>query len=325
MPEVQQTFYSRLFHKRCLRRYSVSQYWRAISVLVNFAGNPVRMEFGRIPLRLQTVGLRSMLRPRFCYFHPPKIEQKDKQMKFTAFSKAILGLLLVSSGGALFASDIDELRERAKAMQTKAALLAEQGNKEEAHEIEKESSKLLEMAERLEAKSNGRPEKEVGFGIDKETTNLKDRLQDLLNKERTMREEQAPESDLLKVRGEIADIERELHKIQSQHAKQGEHRPEFRAQIEKLDRAGQRLHHLRVAAEHLKLAEEHDLAHKLMTKAEDIERDVHAAKLRLAAEMHADSEHHEAGSPDRVAKLKEENERLRAELQELKQNADKRQ
>ena len=182
-------------------------------------------------------------------------------MKFTAFSKVILGLLLVSRGGILFASDIDELRERAKAMQTKAALLAEQGNKEEAHEIEKESTKLLEMAERLEAKSNGRPEKEVGFGIDKETTNLKDRLQDLLNNERTMREEQAAESDLLKVRVEIADIE----------------------------------------------------------------RDVHAAKLRLSAETHADSKHNEAGDPDLVAKLKKENERLRAELRELKQNADKRQ
>jgi hypothetical protein len=237
----------------------------------------------------------------------------------------ILGLLLVSSGGALFASDIDELRERAKAMQTKAALLAEQGNKEEALRIEKESTKLLEMAERLQAKSSEQREKQVSLGIDSETLHLKDRLQDLLNNERTMREEQAAESELLKVRGEIADIERELHKIRSQHAEKGEHPPEFRAQIEKLERAGRRLHHLRVAAEHLKLAEEHDLAHKLMEKAEVIERDVHAAKLRLAAEMHADSEHHEAGSPDLVAKLKEENERLRAELRELKQNSDKRQ
>jgi hypothetical protein len=84
------------------------------------------------------------------------------------------------------------------------------------------------------------------------------------------------------------------------------------------------LHHLRVAAEHLKFAEEHDLAHKLMTKAEDIERDLHAAKLRLAAEMHAESENHNADRPDLVAKLKEENELLRAELRELKQNADKR-
>jgi hypothetical protein len=50
-----------------------------------------------------------------------------------------------------------------------------------------------------------------------------------------------------------------------------------------------------------------------------------AGKLRLSAEMHADSKHHQAGDPDLVAKLKKENERLRAELQELKQNADKRQ
>ncbi|MCY2982377.1 MAG: hypothetical protein NTY15_01930 [Planctomycetota bacterium] len=245
-------------------------------------------------------------------------------MNVTAYSKVIFGLVLCVSGGALFASDVDELRERAKVMRSKAAHLAEQGNKDQAHEIEKESTKLLEMAERLEAKSKGRPEKQVGFGIDKERLILKDRQQDLLNKARIMRDERAPESELMKVREEIAEIERALNKIQAQHAERGEHRPEFRAQIEKLERVGQRLHHLRVAAEHLKLAEEHDMAHNLMEKAADIERDVHAAKLRLAAEMHENSEHHRADRPDLVAKLKEENERLRAELRELKRNSDKR-
>ena len=34
--------------------------------------------------------------------------------------------------------------------------------------------------------SNGRPGKQVGYGIDKEGLNLKDRLHDLLNKERIM-------------------------------------------------------------------------------------------------------------------------------------------
>lgn len=246
-------------------------------------------------------------------------------MNVPAYSKVICGLMLFVSGGALFASEGDELRERAEAMRSKAAHLAEQGNKDQARAIEEESTKLLETAERIEAKSSGRPEKQVGFGTVKKTLKLRDRLQDLLNKERIMRDERAPDSELMKVRGEIANIERSLNKIQAQHAEKDDHRPEFRAQIEKLERVGQRLHHLRVAAEHLKLAEEHDLAHKLMEKAEDIERDVHAAKLRLAAEMHADSEHHEAGSPDLVAKLKEENERLRAELRELRQNSDKRQ
>ncbi len=39
--------------------------------------------------------------------------------------------------------------------------------------------------------------------------------------------------------------------------------------------------------------------------------------------MHADSAHHGADRPDLVVKLKEENERLRAELRELKQNTTK--
>jgi hypothetical protein len=245
-------------------------------------------------------------------------------MKLTAFSKVIFGLLLFSSVGTLFAFDVDELRERAKAMRTQASLLAEQGNKEQAQHLVNESTKLLEMAEGLQSKSSDRREKEVSLGIDKETLHLKERLHDLRNKKRIMHEEQASESELMKVHGEIADIERALNKIRAQHAERVEHRPEFRAQVEKLEKVGQRLHHLRVAAEQLKFAEEHELAHQIMEKAVDIERDVQAAKKRLAAEMHADSEHHQAVRQDFVAKLKEENERLRAELRELKQNADKR-
>jgi hypothetical protein len=244
-------------------------------------------------------------------------------MKFTAFTKVIFGLLLVSSGGSIFASEVDELRERAIAMRTKAALLAEQGKKDQAQRVKEEAGELLEMAERLEKNSGGRREKEIGLSIDREVFQLKDRLQDLLNKERIMRDAHAADSELAKVRGEIAEVERALHKFKAQHAGRTEHRPEFRAQIEKLEKVGQRLHHLRVAAEHLKLAEEHDLAHKLMTKAEDIERDVHEAKKRLAAEMHGDSEHHDADRKNDIAKLKEENERLRAEIRELKQNTNK--
>lgn len=246
-------------------------------------------------------------------------------MKFTAFPKVIFALLLVSSGGTLFASEVDELRERAKAMQTKAALLAEQGNKDQAQRIQDEAAKLLELAKQLETNPSGMQEKGFALSIDKEAFQLKDRLQDLLNKERIMRDEHASESELMNVRGEIADIERALKKIQDQHAEKGGHRSEFRAQVvEKLERVGRRLHHLRVAAEHLKFAEEHDLAHKLMTKAQDIERDLHAAKKRLAAEMQPELEQRNADRPELVTQLKEENERLRAELRELKQSVDRR-
>ncbi len=245
-------------------------------------------------------------------------------MKFTAFTKVIFALLLFSSSGTLFASEVDELRERAKALRTKAAILTEQGNKDQAQRIQEEAAKLLEMAEQLKTNSGGRREKEIGPSIDKEAFQLKDRLQDLLNKERIMRNEHAADSELARVRGEIAKIERALHKMQTQHAERSGHRPEFRAQIEKLERVGQHMHHLRVAAENLKLAEEHDLAYKLMTKAEDIERDLHAAKKRLAAEMQPQLDHIKVDRPDLVSQLKEENERLRAELRELKQNLDKR-
>ena len=244
-------------------------------------------------------------------------------MKRIAFPFVMLGLFLFSNVGSIFASDIDELRDRAKAMRAKAVLLLEQGNKEHARRIEMEAEELLEIAERLEASTNGKIGKDAGPNIDREAFQLKDRLQDLLHKERSMRDGNAAGSDLQRVREEISEIERSLQKIHRQHPDKAENRPEFRAQIAKLEKAGQRIHQLRVAAEHLKLADEHDLAHKVMEKAETIERDVQAAKWRLAAEMNPELDQNK-GKPDVVAQLKDENERLKNELRELKQNFDKR-
>lgn len=244
-------------------------------------------------------------------------------MKRIAFPIVILALFLFSNIGSIFASDVDELRDRAKAMRAKAAVLAEQGSKEQARRIEMEAEELLEIAERLEVSTNGKLGKDAGPNIDREAFQLKDRLQDLLHKERSLRDGNAAGSDLQRVSEEISDIERSLQKIHRQHPDKAENRPEFRAQIAKLEKAGRRIHQLRVAAEHLKLAEEHDLAHKAMEKAEIIERDVHEAKRRLAAEMHPELDQNK-GKPDLVAQLKEENERLKNELRELKQNFDKR-
>jgi DNA repair exonuclease SbcCD ATPase subunit len=250
------------------------------------------------------------------------MEQGNKRMKRLAFPSVILGLFLFGSTGSIVASDADELRDRAKAMRAKAALLMEQGNKDLARRIEMESEELLEIAERLQAKPNAKLAKDIGPSVDKEVFQLKDRLQDLLHKERSIRENRGNESDLHRVREEIAEIERSLQKIHRQHPDKAENRPEFRAEIAKLEKAGQRMHHLRVAAEHLKLAEEHDLAHKMMEQAESIERDVHAAKRRLAAEMHSETEQNK-DRPDVIAQLKEENERLKNSLRELKQRFDK--
>ena len=238
-------------------------------------------------------------------------------MQRTILSGMILGLLLLC-GGVVLASEADELRERAKAMRKEASVLAERGNKEQAERLEKESVKLLEAAERMELKNKGSGEP----GIDKEVRHLKDRLQDLLAKEKKMREANAPEKELAAVREQIAGTERELHTIHAHHAGKGKLPPEFHAHAEKLETASRRIHHLRVAAENLKMAEAHDLAHQLMEKAEAMEREVQEGKKRLAAEMQ--KAHGGEHGPDVVRELKEEIERLRAEVKELRQKVEKR-
>ena len=86
-----------------------------------------------------------------------------------AFPVVMLGLFLFSNIGSIFASDIDELRDRAKALRAKAAVLAEQGNKEHARRIEMEAEELLEIAERLEASTTGKLGKDVGPNIERST------------------------------------------------------------------------------------------------------------------------------------------------------------
>ena len=158
--------------------------------------------------------------------------------------------------------------------------------------------------------------------VDREVRYLKERLQDLLAKEKAMREADAPENELSEVREQIAGTERELHAIHAHHPGHSRLPAEFQAQAEKLAVATRRIHHIRVAAENLKIAEAHDLAHQLMEKAEAMEREVQEGKKRLASEMQKshDGEH----EPNGVRELKEEMERLRAEVRELRQAIEKR-
>ncbi len=242
-------------------------------------------------------------------------------MQRTTLSGMILGLLLFCCGGVLLASEADELRERAKALRKKASISTEQGKPDQAERLERESGELLEAAERLELKAKGRGEKGDRPGINKEVHHLKERLQDLRAKEQKMREANSPEQELAELREQISGTERKLKQIHAHHAKQGEHQPEFHKQAEKLEIAGWRIHHLRVAAQNLKMAEEHDLAHKLMEQAEAMERDVQQAKQSLAAEA---QERHGEHGPDVVRELKDEIQRLRAEVKELSQKVEKR-
>jgi hypothetical protein len=191
----------------------------------------------------------------------------------------ILGLLLSCSSGVVRASQVDELREKAKAMRKEASALAEKGDKEQAEKLEKESVKLLEAAERMEQKNKERGEKRDRPDIDKEVRHLKDRLK-------------------------------------------AELPPEYRPQAERLEAVARRIHHIRVAAENLKLAEAHDLAHQLMEKAEVMERELRDGRQRLAAEMQKRQDVHD--SPEIGRDLRAENQRLRSEIKELRQKVENR-
>ena len=243
-------------------------------------------------------------------------------MQRITLSGMILGLLLSCFSGVVRASQVDELREKAKALRKEASALAEKGNKEQAERLEKESAKLLEAAERMGRKDKERGEKRDRPDIDKEVRHLKDRLNDLTAKERKMKESQAPKQELAEVREQISGTERELHMIHLRHAGKAELPPEYRPQAERLEAVARRIHHIRVAAENLKLAEAHDLAHQLMEKAEVMERELQDGKQRLAAEMQKLQGVNDG--PEIVRDLRAENERLRSEIKELRQKVENR-
>lgn len=247
-------------------------------------------------------------------------------MSHPMLSRMILGLALLG-GGALWASESDELRARARAMRKEAAVLAERGDKDKAERLEREAVQLIETAERMEMKARERGDKaERGDrpGNDLDVQRLKERLQDLLAKEKAMRKAQAPEKELAAIKEQIAGTEQKLKSVQSRQPGPGPGKipPQFQAQAEKLASASRSIHHLRVAAENLKMAEAHDLARQLMDKSAAMERELEEAKKQLAAEIQK-TQGADRGS-EAIRELKQENERLRAEIRELRQKLEKR-
>ena len=142
-------------------------------------------------------------------------------------------------------------------------------------------------------------------------------------KERQLRDTNAPEQQLTDVRAEISEIEHNLRAMHSKHPDQVNHREyqgvhrEFRQQAEKLEAASRRIHHIRVAAENLKQAEIHDVAHQLMETTENMEQDVKRARQQLAKEMHKANAQPREHGPDAIQELRNENERLKQMIKEL--------
>lgn len=248
-------------------------------------------------------------------------------MRCTVLSGWILGLFLFCFNHVLVASEADELRERAKAM------------RKEAERLEQGAADLLEAAERMEPNAKeprrleDRPSIYQEQYLEMQKGQLpnfivqylkmhKGRLQNLTAQYLKMQKANASEQELDDVREQIAEVNREIRLISARHAEPTE-RPEIRQQVKKLEIAGRRIHQMRVAAKHLQAAELPDHAHEVMKKADAMERDVLAAKQRLAAEIHEAHGHREDQVPRVVIELREEIERLRSEVKELSERVEK--
>ena len=145
-----------------------------------------------------------------------------------------------------------------------------------------------------------------------------------------MKEAGAPERDLAENRERIAKIEREFNGLRAAFQRQVEGRKRLGPQPEmmaKLEEAGRRIKHLRIAAENLHAAGAPDLAEQIMEKAEVIEREARETKMRMReTKMRMMEEAKlrgglEMGSiPAEIEGLRREVGRLREEMKELGQH-----
>jgi hypothetical protein len=194
-----------------------------------------------------------------------------------------------------WASESDELREKAKAMQREAAGLAEHGHKEEATNLKRKAMTMLEEAERLQ---HDRPDLRKA-----EIMKMK-RLRDKLRlEEKELEDSDGKQERLEDVRREAEMIEDKLRFMsdESKHEHDGPHEDITR-----------RLKHMHIAVEHLNQAGLHDIAEHVTARAEAAER-----------ELHEQHRHHEGNVMHEVMKqldeLRHEVGRLRDEVSELKE------
>jgi polyhydroxyalkanoate synthesis regulator phasin len=236
-------------------------------------------------------------------------------MRKSIFVPVLIATAFFLTASATFGSEADELREKAKMAKQEAAELKKLGRTEESGKLARKAKELLEAAERLEEKGPKVSEEEI--------EKLQGRLKDLLDKQRRMKEARAPERDLAEIRERIVKTGRELDGLRGAFKRQVEGRkgpgphPEM---MVKLEEAGRRVKHLRIAAENLHAAGAADLAREIMEKAEAMEREAREAKMRTMEEAKHRGGPDMGGVPAQIDELRREVGRLREEMKELGQH-----
>lgn len=138
---------------------------------------------------------------------------------------------------------------------------------------------------------------------------VKERLEQMHAKMRAMKENNAPREAIEELSAIIEKTEQQLKHLASEHVEPKKKLPGGPAA--KFEDMKRRIHHVRVASEHLREAGLGDLAEKLVGQANEMERDLHAA-------LEAHQGRHEPEHHPELHKLRAENERLHAELNELR-------
>ena len=237
---------------------------------------------------------------------------KVYSMRFATLTSLILSAVVLVSLGFVNADEAEELTSRAQAVKSEAAQLLENGHKDEAEQLFQESKELMARAIELSGKKGPNHGSE-----NPDIAHLKERLQDLRAAREKAEAAQAPEQEIRELREQISGTERKLGDLIKRHQK-SEIPPQHREHAEKLEQASRRIRHVRMAAENLKTAEMHDMAHELMNRAEAMEKELHAAKEELAHAIEASMKAPRPEVGDEIHKLRNENEHLRSELNELR-------
>ena len=216
-----------------------------------------------------------------------------------------------------YGDEREEIKLRIQEIKKQAAQLLEEGRKDKAAGLMREQEELMGKLRRMnsEGKAEGRgpsPE-ELKHRIE-EIRKQVDRLMDQGQKDKA--------AVLMREQEELMNILRRMV---------GEGRAEgsgpSQEQMEKFERAMQKVRHLRIASEHLKHAEMHDMALELMRQAEGIEQDLRNAKEKMSSQPRKDQPERKRdearGLEDRLNGMQRGLDELRGENQQLRMMIEK--
>lgn len=232
-------------------------------------------------------------------------------------ARALMSVVLVAGAVAVaWSSEADELRAKAKRMQQEAEQLAQNGHEEEAEKFGREIKELLQAAQRHDQKPLNRSDNEI--------SELRQQLKALTEKAHALKETNNEEG-LAKLREHKAAIERELAELEGRQRRKlaPKHGKQSDKVSEGMEDASRRIKHIQIAVENLRAAGIHDVAEEAARRAEAMERELHQVRERALAEQNGTkkglSKH---GDP--LDELRHELQRVRAELNELRDEIKKR-